>query len=134
MNRTSPASHFMPLRLALRGYSVASLPRRFALTKIFKKKKCVSIDSKWSKTHRNAKRNFYPFDLLCALCVAQRAAKCNLTYPCGRFAPSGFALATYPMTLPGSQRVSMPSFMTIGSKLWALEGYKHTHIHIYIGT
>ena len=28
---TSPASHFMPLRLALRGYLVALLPRRFAL-------------------------------------------------------------------------------------------------------
>ena len=26
---------------------------------------------------------------------------------------SGFALATYPMTLPGSQGVSMPSFITI---------------------
>ena len=48
---------------------------------------------------------------------------------CARFAPSGFALATYPMTLPGSQEVSMPSFITIGSKLWALEGYKHTYIH-----
>ena len=23
----------------------------------------------------------------------------------------------------------MPSFITIGSKLWALEGYKHTYIH-----
>ena len=42
--------------------------------------------------------------------------------------PTRFALATYPMTLPGSQGVSMPSFMTIGSKLWALEGYKHTYI------
>ena len=28
---TSPASHFVPLRLALRVYSVASLPRRIAL-------------------------------------------------------------------------------------------------------
>ena len=27
---TSLTSHFVPLRLALRGYSVASLPRRFA--------------------------------------------------------------------------------------------------------
>ena len=116
---TSPASHFVPLRLALRGYSVASLPRNFH------KKKCVPIDSKWSKTHRNAKKKIYPFD----------AGKGNLTYPCGRFAPSGFtltfsvaSLATYPMTLPGSQGVSMPSFITIRSKLWALEGYKHTYI------
>ena len=28
---TSPASHFVPLRLALRGYSVALLPQPFAL-------------------------------------------------------------------------------------------------------
>ena len=28
---TRPASHFVPLRLALRGYSVAFLPRRIAL-------------------------------------------------------------------------------------------------------
>ena len=39
---------------------------------------------------------------------------------------SRFALATYPTTLPGSQGVSMPSFITIGSKLWALEGYIHS--------
>ena len=31
INKTSPASHFVPLRLALRGYLVALLPRRFAL-------------------------------------------------------------------------------------------------------
>ena len=46
----------------------------------------------------------------CALRNA-RAAKCNLTYP---------------MSLPGSQGVSMPSFMPIGPKLWALEGLTHT--------
>ena len=97
-------------QLALRGYSVASLPRasrfaraRFALrahenfqkksmsqstqnslkyvkmqkkkfypfwpitryarsakfTKIFEKNKCVSIDSKYSETHRNAKKKFF---------------------------------------------------------------------------
>ena len=44
---------------------------------------------------------------------------------------SRFALATYPMSLPGSQGVSMPSFISIGLKLWALEGYiqtdRHTH-------
>ena len=40
--------------------------------------------------------------------------------------PSHFALATYPMSLPGSQGVSMPSFMPIGPKLWVLEGYIHT--------
>ena len=44
----------------------------------------------------------------------------------GRFTPSGFALATYPMSLPGSQGVSMPSFMPIVQKLWALEGYIQT--------
>ena len=39
------------------------------------------------------KKYFYPFDSLRASSIAQRAAKCNLTYLCGRFAPSGFALA-----------------------------------------
>ena len=44
-------------RLALREYSVASLPWSFALCahKNLQKKKCVSIDFKWSKTHKNAK-------------------------------------------------------------------------------
>ena len=51
---------------------------------------CVSIDSKWSKTHKNAKKDL---PLWRALRLAQRAAKRNLTYPCGRFVPSGFALA-----------------------------------------
>ena len=31
------------------------------------------------------------------------------------------------MSLPESQGVSMPSFMLIGPKLWALDGYIHTH-------
>ena len=41
---------------------LASLARvlRFALTKIFEKKKCVSIDSKCSETHRYAKKKFLP--------------------------------------------------------------------------
>ena len=78
-------------RLALRGYSVASLPRalrfarshlacfahdgltraRFASLENFRKKKCVSIDSKCSETQRNAKNKFYPFDPLRASRVAQ---------------------------------------------------------------
>ena len=33
----------------------------------------------------------------------------------------------YSMSFPGSQGVSMHSFMKIGTKLWALEGYIHTH-------
>ena len=131
---TSLASHFVPLQA-----SPAGLLGRFAPSK-FSKKKCVSIDSKWSKTQKNAKKKLL---LWRASRVAQRAAK-RLTYPCGRFAPSGFAfcarivsrfypsgfaLATYPMSLPGSQGVSMPSFMPIGLKLWALEGYIHTDTH-----
>ena len=173
----------------------------------------VSIDSKWSKTHRNAKKNC-PFDSLRALrserrsttlptpavALLPRASCFALTFSVaslprasrvalallGRFAPSGFALrahilsrfapsafalcasrslrslglcasrshsqslrsiglrasrsrfsvaslprasrfalAPYPMSLPGSQGVSMPSFR---SKLWPLEGYKHTDI------
>ena len=125
---------------------------RFAPSKF--KKKSVSHSTQNGLKHiEMQKKIFYPFDSLHALRVAQRATKPNLTYPCGRFAPSGFALhvrilsrfaplgfayflgcfatsgvalATYPMTLPGSQGVSMPSFITIGSKLLALEGYKHT--------
>ena len=61
------------------------------------------------------------------ICTLKRAASATLPTPA--VAPSGFALATYLMTLPGSQGVSMPSFITIGSKLWVLEGYKHTYIH-----
>ena len=70
-------------QLALRGYSVASLPRasrshlarfahaRFALSahKNFRKKKCVSIDSKCSETRKNAKKNFLPFLTHYALCA-----------------------------------------------------------------
>ena len=72
----------LPLRFAPSGFalcariSLASLARvsRFALTKIFEKKKCVSIDSKCSETHRNAKKKFfYPFDRLRASRVAQSA-------------------------------------------------------------
>ena len=45
--------------------------RSAKFTKIFEKNKCVSIDSKYSETHRNAIKNFYPFDPLRALRVAQ---------------------------------------------------------------
>ena len=95
----------LDFRLALRGYSGASHPRalRFALTKIFQKKKCVSIDSKCSETHRNAKEitplTHYA-QTLRALCKAQ-AAKRNFTYP---------------KSLPGSQGVSMPSFQNCGQE------------------
>ena len=71
-------------QLALWGYLVASLPRasrshfarfacaRFALTKIFEKKRCVSIDSKCSETRKSAKKIFFiPFDPL----RASRSAK-----------------------------------------------------------
>ena len=64
----SPAGllgRFAPSGFALRArISLALLTRvlRFALTKIFEKKKCVSIDLKCSKTHKNAKKIFTPFD------------------------------------------------------------------------
>ena len=134
-------------------FSVASLPRNF------QKKKCVSIDSKWSKTHKNAKKNF--FTPLTRFARSDRSERRSATIPTSavaslprvsRFAlafsvaslhrasgfglrasrsrsrfsvaslprASRFALATYPMSLPGSQGVSMPSFMSIGPKLWAL--------------
>ena len=75
------------------------------------------------------KNNFYPFDSLRASSVSQPYLPLRSLYSLRLRAPSGFALATYLMTLPGSQGVSMPSFITIGSKLWALEAYKHTYIH-----
>ena len=38
---------------------------------------------------------------------------------------------TYPMSLPGFQEVFIPSFMPIGPKLWAPEGYSHSRsIHV----
>ena len=40
----------------------------------FHKKKCVSIDSKCSETHKNAHKIFYPFDPLRALRIAQNPA------------------------------------------------------------
>ena len=50
-------SRFAPSGFAL----ISSVTRmRFALTKIFEKNKCVSIDSNCSETHRNAKINFTP--------------------------------------------------------------------------
>ena len=73
-------SHFVPLQASPAGllgrFAPSALcarilgrfaPSGFALTKIFKKK-CVSIDSKWSKTHRNAKKIFssLPHYALCA--------------------------------------------------------------------
>ena len=92
---TSLASHFVllqasPARLLGRFAPSALRTRILGCFAPFKfKKKCVSIDSKWSKTHKNAKI-FLP--LWRASCIAQRAAKRNITYHCGCFAPSGFAL------------------------------------------
>ena len=128
---TRPASHFVrlqasPVRVALlalcalrsHSRSLRSLAFRTSRSRKFSQKKCVSIDSKWSKMHRNAKK-FLPLWLITtwptpAVASLPRALR--------------FALATYPM-IPGSQGVSMPRFITIGSKLWALEGYQHTYIN-----
>ena len=64
----SPAGllgRFAPSGFALRAHILlTSLAHflRFALTKIFEKKKCVSINSKCSETRKNAKKKFfYPF-------------------------------------------------------------------------
>ena len=84
-------------------YSVASLPRcfalafsvtslpwasrfvlervsRIALTKIFDKNMCVSIDSKYSEMHRNAKK-FNPFDSKRALRTATLPTLCQSQAP-----------------------------------------------------
>ena len=52
-------------------WPITRFARSAQLTKIWKKK-CVSIDSKCSETHRNAKNNFTPLT---------GVAKPNLTYP-----------------------------------------------------
>ena len=114
----------MPLRLVLRGYSIASLPRAshssslrslaFRAHENFQQKKCVSIDSKWSKTHRNTKKNFTPLTHYAlraehserqsatvstpAIALLSRALRslCSLGLRArilSRFVPSGFALA-----------------------------------------
>ena len=58
LGRFAPSGFALCARISL-----ASLARvsRFALTKIFGKKKCVSIDSKCSETRKNAKKFFLPF-------------------------------------------------------------------------
>ena len=60
------------------------------------------------------KKNFTPFtDYALRAYRKARVAKRNLTYP---------------MSPAGSKGVSMPSFMPIGLKLWALEGYTQTEL------
>ena len=84
--------------------------RSAKFTKIFEK---ISV----SQSTRNAlkriemqkKKNF---TLLTEYARKARVAKRNLTYP---------------MSPAGSQGVSMPNFMRIGLKLWALEGYRQTN-------
>ena len=85
-------------RLALRGYSVASLlwasrshPQSLRSLKIFKKK--VSQSTPNGLKRIKMQKNFLPLWRASVAQRAQRAAKCNFTYPCGRFAPSSFALA-----------------------------------------
>ena len=132
--------------LALRGYSVASLPRRFALRarilgrfapSKFKKKSVSQSTQNGLKRIKMQKKFFIPF------CSERRSA--TLPSPAvaslpraSRFALAfsvaslhwalRFALATYPMSSQGP-KVSLPSFMPIGPKLWALEGYIHRYIH-----
>ena len=48
--------------------------KKTKFTKIFEKKKCVSIDSKCSETHRNAKKNFTPMTDFAPSGVAQARA------------------------------------------------------------
>ena len=101
LGRFAPSGFALPARISL-----ASLARvsRFALTKIFEKKKCVSIDSKCSETRKNAKKIFYPFD---RLRVERRSAKSerrSATLPTPKVASlpraSRFALAFSVAWLP----------------------------------
>ena len=156
-------------RLALRGYSVASLPRSFALrarifgrfapSKFSKNKSVSQSTQNGLKRVKMQKKNFTPLTrfvrsaasaasgeaqplplrslrslgLRASRSYSQLLRSIGLRASRSRFSVASlswalrYALATYPMSLPGSQGVSMPSFMPIGPKLWALEGYIHTH-------
>ena len=75
----SPAGllgRFAPSGFALASRSLRSRTFRASRSqKFFEKNKCVSIDSKYSETHRNAKKKkIYPFDRLRASRVAQSAS------------------------------------------------------------
>ena len=73
LGRFAPSGFALCARISLASLAHVS---RFALTKIFEKKKCVSIDSKCSETRKNAKKNFFtPFDPLRASRVARSSRK-----------------------------------------------------------
>ena len=57
LGRFAPSGFALRARISL---ALLAYNSRFALTKIFEKKKCVSIDSKCSETHRNAKKKILP--------------------------------------------------------------------------
>ena len=82
-------------QLALRGYSVASLPRRFALTKIFNKKR-VSQSTQNSlkriEMQKNRSLNHYA---LRAKRSERQGATIPTPDPCGRLAPSSFTLRAH---------------------------------------
>ena len=125
---TSLASHFVSLQA-----SPAGILDRFTPSKFKKKSVSQSTQNGLKCIKMPIKIFFYPFDapylpLRSLRSVGLRASRSRFSVVSLPWA-SRFAPSSYPMTLPGSQGVSMPSFMTIGLKLWALEGYMHTYIH-----
>ena len=149
---TSPASHFLPLQaspVGLLGRFAPSVlcacilgrfaPSHFVLHTHENLKKSVSQSYQNGLKRIEKKKKCYHFDSLRASRVAHRAAKRNLTlylplrslrsvglHALRSHSQSGFALANSPMTHPWSQGVSMPSFITIGSKLYGR--YRDTNI------
>ena len=117
--------HFVPSGLALQpsiGYSIASFPlvSRFALAFL------VALLPHASCSHlvrfavclstQNALKRI---EIIIIIIIT----KTHIFTPLTHKARAAKRNCAYPMSLPGSQGVSMPSFMSIGPKLWALEGY-----------
>ena len=122
-------------KLALRGYSVASLPRNFQ-----KKSVSQSTQNGLKRIKMQKKKKIYPFDALCAQRSERRSATTTSTVALlnqalrfalallGRFAPSGFALrARYlPHVTPKVPRSVHAKFHADWSKTVGAGGI-HTH-------
>ena len=103
---------FAPSGLSLHAHVLLALLARILRSQKFLKKSV--FQSNWNALKRIEMKKktppfSYPFNPIRASCVAQ--------------IPSGKAQHTYPMSLPLSQGVSMPSFMPIGPKLWSLGAF-----------
>ena len=101
--------------LALQGFLVALLPLDFALCAciLLAFPMCVLSSRNFFKVFLNQLKN----DLNC---IEMRKYF---------FTPVTKRNFNYPMSLLGTQGVSMPSFMLMGPKLWVLKGHIQTDRH-----